>query len=56
MAREITKLQAADEEILEKIPLPPAHRPAAPARKPTPMARSSSPPPIPIPPHLPPHP
>ena len=54
MAREITKLQAADEEILEKIPSPPAHRPAAPARKPMPIARPSSH--APIPPHLPPHP
>ncbi len=54
MAREITKLQAADDEILEKIPTPPAHRPAAAARKPTPIARPSSR--APIPPHLPPHP
>ena len=54
MAREITKLQAADEEILEKIPSPPAHRPAAQARKPMPIARPSSH--APIPPHLPPHP
>ena len=54
MAREITKLQAADEGILEKIPAPPAHRPAAPARKPMPIARPSSH--APIPPHLPPHP
>jgi hypothetical protein len=54
MAREITKLQAANEEILEKIPSPPAHRPAAPARKPMPIARPSSH--APIPPHLPPHP
>src|SRR6266480_758189 len=34
MVREITKLQAADEEILAKIPVPPPRRPA-PARKPT---------------------
>jgi len=54
MAREITKLQAADEGILEKIPAPPAHRPAAPARKPMPIARPVSH--APIPPHLPPHP
>jgi glutathione S-transferase len=54
MVREITKLQAADEEILEKIPAPPAQRSAAPARKPTPIARPSSR--APIPPHLPPHP
>ena len=53
IAREITKLQAADEEILEKIPAPAAHRPAAPASKPTPMARPSSRAPIPL--HLPPH-
>ena len=37
MVREITKLQAADEEILAKIPVPPPRRPA-PARKPTPIA------------------
>jgi hypothetical protein len=54
MVREITKLQAANEEILEKIPAPPAQRPAAPARKPTPIARPSSRAPIPL--HLPPHP
>jgi len=54
MAREITKLQAADEGILEKIPAPPAHRPAAPARKPMPIARPSSH--APMPPHQPPHP
>ena len=54
MAREITKLQAAGEEILEKIPAPPAHRPAAPTRKPTSVARPSLR--APIPPHLPPGP
>ena len=53
MAREITKLQAADEEILQKIPAPPPKR-AATARKPTPTAPSR--PQAPIPPHLPPHP
>jgi hypothetical protein len=37
MVREITKLQAADEGILAKIPVPPPRRPA-PARKPTPIA------------------
>ena len=54
MVREITKLQAANEEILEKIPAPPPQRPAAPARKPTPIARPLSR--TPIPPRLPPHP
>ena len=38
MAREIEKLQAADQETLEKIPAPPLKHPAAPARKPTPTA------------------
>jgi len=37
MAREIEKLQAANQEILEKIPTPPPKRPA-PARKPIPTA------------------
>jgi hypothetical protein len=37
MAREIEKLQAANQEILEKIPTPPPKRPA-PARKPIPIA------------------
>jgi hypothetical protein len=50
MAREITKLQAANQEILEKIPTPPPKRPV-PARKPTPTAPSSS-----RTLHLPPHP
>jgi hypothetical protein len=55
MVREMTKLQAANEEILEeKIPAPPPQRPAAPARKPTPIARPLSR--APIPPRLPPHP
>jgi hypothetical protein len=38
MAGQITKLQAADEEILAKIPTPPPKRPATPVRKPTPIA------------------
>ena len=42
MAREITKLQAADEEILAKIPVPPPPR-LAPARKPPPIAPSRAP-------------
>jgi hypothetical protein len=53
MAREIEKLQAANQEILEKIPTPPPKRPA-PARKPTPIAPPSSR--APISPRLPPHP
>ena len=47
MAREIEKLQAADMEILAKLPAPPRQRPAAPARKPTPIAPPSSRAPIP---------
>ena len=45
VTREISKLQAADVEILAKItPAPPPPRPiAAPARKPTPAAPPSSP-------------
>ncbi len=54
VVREITKLQAANEEILEKIPAPPPQRPAAPTRKPAPIARPLSR--APIPPRLPPHP
>jgi hypothetical protein len=54
MAREIEKLQIADVEILAKLPAPPPQRPAAPARKPTPIAPPSSR--APIPPRLPPHP
>jgi hypothetical protein len=50
MVREITKLQSADAEILEKIPAPPVQRPV-PARKPTPIARPRAPAP-----HPPPHP
>jgi hypothetical protein len=42
MVREITKLQAADEEILAKIPAPPPPR-LAPARKPPPIAPSRAP-------------
>ncbi len=42
MAREIEKLQAANQEILEKIPTPPPKRPASPARKLTPIAPSRS--------------
>src|SRR5215467_11061119 len=53
MMREITKLQAANQEILEKIPTPPLKRPT-PARKPTPIAPPSSR--APISPRLPPHP
>ena len=55
MAREIDRLQTADQEILEKIPKPPPPRPiAAPARKPTPTAPPSSRAPLPL--QLPPHP
>ena len=50
MMREVDRLQAADEEILAKIPTPPPKRPAAPVRKPTPIARPSPRAPIP-PPH-----
>ena len=46
MAREIEKLQAANQEILEKIPTPPPKRPA-PARKPIPTSPSRSQAPIP---------
>jgi uncharacterized coiled-coil protein SlyX len=46
MAREIEKLQAANQEILEKIPTPPPKRPAL-ARKPIPTAPSRSQGPIP---------
>jgi hypothetical protein len=54
LMREVTKLQAANEEILAKIPTPPPKRPAASARKPAPIAPSPSR--APIPPRLPPHP
>jgi hypothetical protein len=53
IVREINKLQAADEEILGKIPTPPPKHPA-PARKPAPIAPSPSR--APIPPRLLPHP
>jgi hypothetical protein len=46
MAREIEKLQAANQEILEKIPTPPPKRPAL-ARKPIPTSPSRSQAPIP---------
>jgi len=42
MEREITKLQAADMEILARIPSPPAQPPVTPSRKPVPMAPPSS--------------
>jgi hypothetical protein len=42
MAREIDRLQAADMEILAKIPSPPLQPPAVPARKPVPIAPPSS--------------
>lgn len=45
IAREIDRLQAADVEILAKIPVPPPPRPiAAPARKPMPVSRAPMPP------------
>ena len=53
IVREINKLQAADEEILGKIPTPPPKH-LAPARKPAPIAPSPSR--ALIPPRLPPHP
>jgi hypothetical protein len=42
MAREMTRLEAADMEILAKIPAPPPPRPAAPARKPMPVPPPTS--------------
>jgi hypothetical protein len=54
LMREVTKLQAANEEILAKIPTPPPKRPAASARKPTPTAPPTAR--APIPPHQPPRP
>jgi hypothetical protein len=42
MAREINRLQAADLEILAKIPAPPPQPPAAPARRPMPVPPPSS--------------
>jgi hypothetical protein len=53
MAREVDRLQAADVEILAKIPSLPSQPPAAPHR-PTPIAPPSSR--APMPPHPPPHP
>jgi hypothetical protein len=47
MAREIEKLQAADLELLERIPTPPRQAPAVPARKPMPVPSPSSRAPIP---------
>ena len=52
MAREITRLQAAEVEILLKLPAPPPQPPAAPARKPIPPSSSRAS----MPPRLPPHP
>jgi hypothetical protein len=43
MAREIEKLQAADLELLERIPAPPRQAPAVPARKPVPLPSSRLP-------------
>jgi hypothetical protein len=40
--REVNRLQAADMEILARIPSPPAQSPAAPMRRPTPMGPPSS--------------
>jgi hypothetical protein len=59
MAREIEKLQAADTEILAKLPAPPPQRPAAPARKPKPVppsSRAPGAPPTSLAPRPPPHP
>ena len=52
MARQITRLETADMEILAKIPAPPPQPPAAAARKPIAPPSSRAP----IRPHLPPHP
>ena len=52
MAREITRLQAVEVEILLKLPAPPPQPPAAPARKPIPPSSSRAS----MPPRLPPHP
>jgi hypothetical protein len=49
IAREITKLQAADLAILQKIPAPAPQPPTVPARKPMPVTPRSSR--TPIPPH-----
>ena len=44
--REIVKMESALVDILVKIPEPPPQPPAAPVRKPTPIARPSSPAPV----------
>jgi hypothetical protein len=54
ITRVIGRLETAVAELIVKIPEPPPQRPAAPARKPTPIAPPSSR--APIPPRLPPHP
>jgi hypothetical protein len=41
MTREITKLRAAKQDILDKISAPPPRSAAAPARKPDPLTPSS---------------
>ena len=46
MARQITRLESAVAEVIVKMPAPPPQPPAAPARKPTPIARPSSPAPV----------
>jgi hypothetical protein len=43
MTREITKLEAAEQEILQKISAPPPRPAEAPARKPVPLAPSQAP-------------
>jgi hypothetical protein len=44
MARDITKLEAAEQEILHKFSAPPPRPAEAPARKPVPLAPSQAPP------------
>jgi hypothetical protein len=44
MTRDITKLEAAEQEILQKISAPPPRPAEAPARKPVPLAPSQAPP------------
>jgi len=44
MTRDITKLEAAEQEILHKISAPPPRPAEAPARKPVPLAPSQAPP------------
>jgi hypothetical protein len=44
MTRDITKLEAAEQEILHKISAPPPRQAEAPARKPVPLAPSQAPP------------